>query len=369
MPARVFGSPRVALIFAGALAFAGAGLVSAPRRAHAQAVPGQDVARRLFEEGLTLEGQKVFADAFQKFAEAEQIKSTPAIRFHKAFCLEGQGKLAAALDEYESAERAAEEQKKGETLKSARERLRVLRARVPFLAVKVVSPAGADVVLDGVKLAAPLVASGTKFRVDPGERIIVARANDHVTKQLRIQVPEGAERTVDLELERNRTASSPAVVTPPTTATASGSPESAKASMPAASIDAPARAALTEPPAARDGSGKAGLGLPIATTAGAAVLLAGGGVAFLLAGNTADDANATCAAKLSCDDERRRVRRFDALALAGFASGAALGGLAVVLWTSRGAAKATASPARAHAMRGGTHLRVGPAGVVLEGAL
>ena len=102
----------------------------------------------------------------------------------------------------------------------------------------------------------------------------------------------------------------------------------------------------------------------MATTAGAVVLVAGGVVAFALADGAQSDARATCPQKPSCDDERTQVRTLDALSLAGLVGGAALGVLSVVLWSSRPAREASLAPALPW-----TQLRVGPRGVLFEGAL
>lgn len=318
-----------------------AATLAVPQGAAAQGVPGQEVARQLFDEGVELEGQKRFDAALAKFREAEQIRATPALRFHKAFCLENLGKLAAALDEYEAAERSARDQNKAETLKNARARLETLRARVPQLAVKLVSPANGEVLLDGVVLAAPLVANGTRFRVDPGEHQLVARAPDHTTKTQKVTLAESASSTVEITLERAAVAPTapPPALTPKHEAT-----------------PAPAAFATDEPPAAP--RPKQSVVLPIATSAGAVALVTAGVVSFVVAGNAANEAQTECPTKLSCDDERSRVRTFDALALAGFVSGAALGALSVVLWVSRPAAEPRSA-----------RVRVGPAGVFVEGAL
>ena len=322
------------------------------------AVPGQEVARRLFEEGVALEAQKAYAEALAKFGEAEQIRSTPAIRFHKALCLESLGRLAAALDEYEAAEQAAREQKKAETLRSSQDRLKALRPRVPFLAIRIVSPANAEVVMDGVRLAAPLVASGTRFRTDPGEHQIVARAHDHVTKAQKIVLAPGDEKVVEVTLEKN----------PPGTVPVGPPPRAPEAAPPAAAPPVgpptPAPAAKTEERADDDGGAldvapRRSRVAPVLTTAGSLALIGGGLIAFVVAGGAADDAAKTCPSKPRCDDERSNVRTLDALALAGLVSGVALGGLSAVLWLS-GPPKSTSA---------GAWLRIGPGAVTVGGTL
>ncbi|MBX3212260.1 MAG: hypothetical protein KF850_09530 [Labilithrix sp.] len=94
------------------------GAVLCASAAHAQ-VPGEEIARRAFEEGVALEKTGDFAAALAKFKESEQIKATLGNRYHKAYCLEMTGKLAAALIEYEVVDRSARETSKAELVEAA----------------------------------------------------------------------------------------------------------------------------------------------------------------------------------------------------------------------------------------------------------
>ena len=71
------------------------------------------------------------------------------------------------------------------------------------------------------------------------------------------------------------------------------------------------------------------------TTAGALAAIGGGIASVLYAGNIAEQARRECPARVTCDDERQRVRTWDTLALGGFVVGAGLGVLSVVLWTRK----------------------------------
>jgi hypothetical protein len=311
--------------------------------AHAQGTtapaPGKERAKKLFEEGVELEKKADYAGALAKYKEAEQITVTPGLRFHKGYCLEMLGKLAAALDEYDAADRLAREQNKQEVHTAILVRSDPLRPRVPQIAIRVSTPVrGADVELDGAAVAAALL-EGKAFRIDPGEHTVTAHAAGYKTFTRKVQAPESVTTTVDISLER------------------AAAPAAAVAAVPVAASPAQAGAAdpgpVTEPPREPSRGSRA---LPLATTAGA-VALAGAGVAFfLVAAGAQSDAQRDCATKTTCDDEQSRVRTFDALALGSFIGAAGLGVVSVVLWTSRDASRTAAvasasapAPARPHA--------------------
>jgi hypothetical protein len=287
-------------------------LMAPASRAYAQAVPGKEVAKKLFEEGADLEKNGDYVSALAKYKEAEKITVTPGLRFHKGYCLEMTGKLSAALLEYEAADKLAREANKPEVHAAVIARLDPLRTRIPQIAIRLATVAkDAEVQLDGEPVAAALL-DGKAFRLDPGEHAVTARAAGYRNFVRRVQVPESMTTTVDVVLDH---APAAAVVPPP------------------AAVAAPA-AALTEPPS--ESAARRSLVLPIATTAGA-VVLAGTGVVFVIvAGGAAKDAKADCLQKTSCDSEQSKVRTFDALALGSFIGAAGLGALSAVLWTSKG---------------------------------
>ena len=320
---RALGDERRSMRLFRGLSFAASvclcGLTTAAT-AHAQpagaAAPGKEHAKRLFEEGLELEKKGDFAAALTKYKEAEQITVTPGLRFHTGYCLEMTGKLVAALDTYESADKLARDQNKQDVRTAITTRLDPLRARVPQLALRLATPAsGAEVQLDGVAVGAPLL-DGKSFRIEAGEHLVTARAAGFNSFARKVQVPEAQKTTVDISLERATT----------------GAPAAAPLAASPSSQATPASAAVSEPPA--EPSGRRSRALPIATTAGA-VVLAGTGIAlFLAAGSAQSKAQSDCLVRTSCDDRRPKIRTFDALALGSFIGAAGLGVMSVVLWTS-----------------------------------
>jgi biotin carboxyl carrier protein len=303
------------LVLASALAAA-----VVPRPAHAQTAPGKEHARRLFEEGVELEKKGDYAGALARYRDAEKIIATPGLRFHKGYCLEMTGKLAAAVDDYESADKLAREQNKPEVHTAVIARLDPLRPRVPLLAIRLATPKDAEVQLDGLVVGAPLL-DGKPFRVDPGEHVVAASARGFRTFTRSLELTEGATATVDVTLERVTAA--PAVAPPPV------SPAPVTAT-PAEPPQPPSSAA--EPP--REPARGRSLVAPVVATVGTVLVAASGVAFFLVAGGAESDARAQCPQKPSCDSEQSRVRTFDALALGSFVGAAGLGVLSVVLWTS-----------------------------------
>lgn len=280
-------------------------------------VPGEEIARRAFEEGVALEKKGDYTAALAKFRESMEIKATVGNRFHIAFCLEMTGRLASALNEYELVDKAARELKKADVVEATRVRVEPLRPRVPQLALNMVPslPKDGEVLLDG-KLIPSGILDGKLFPVDPGEHIVTAHAPDHDTFTKQISLAESSTTTVDIKL-------------PLTARPSNAGPENAR-SQNLLTAEAPRLRPRTT---------------AIVTTAGAVVLAAGGVAAFVLAGNAQDDAEKTCPTRLVCDDERDKVRTFDALALGGFIGAAGLGVLSIVLWTSKPVGSARTAPA------------------------
>ncbi|MBS2017171.1 MAG: PEGA domain-containing protein [Deltaproteobacteria bacterium] len=316
----------VALHPAVALAAPGAVLV-AP---YAQVVPGKEHAKRLFDEGVELEKKNDYAGALAKYKEAEAIAVTAGLRFHKGYCLEMLGKVSSALEEYESAEKMAREQGKNDIRTAVVTRMEGMKGRVPQISLRLATDVkGAEVMLDGAPVGAPLLDGKKAFRIDPGDHILTARAPGWKPWKREVHVPEAITTTVDISMDREGAAPAPVVVAP--------------AANPApASTPAPPPDAITEPP--RESAPSRSVLAPALTTAGAVTLVVTGVVFFAVAGSAKSDADAQCPAKLECDSERSKVRTFDTLSLGSFIGAAGLGVLSIVLWTRTGSSHASASP-------------------------
>jgi hypothetical protein len=285
-------------------------ILSLPHVAHAD-TPADDRARSAFEEGVALEKRGLFAEALAKFKESELSKSTLGNRYHKAFCLERLGQLAAAMTEYESVERQARDSKKLELADATLTRLEPLRRTVPQLSIRIVgaSPSQADVTLDGVSVA-PSSLDGQPFRVDVGTHRVVARARGRQVFQRALELSPGAISTVDvvlLESNSDETSGEDAALNGDSAPVAAGSGERRS------------RRVL----------------LPLVTTGGALALGVAGAAAFGLAGDAQQALRDQCSRGGSCEDGKTDVRTLDAVALGAFVGSAALATVSVVLWLSR----------------------------------
>ena len=287
--------------------------------AHAQpagTVPGKEHAKRLFEEGVELEKKGDFAGALAKYKEAEQITVTPGLRFHTGYCLEMTGKLVAALEAYEAADKLARDQNKPDVHAAVTTRLDPLRARVPQLAIRLTTPAtGAEVQLDGVIVGAPLL-DGKSFRIEPGEHVVTARAAGFKPFTRKVQVPESVDNDRRREPRAHVAGSgaSGTAAAPPLDATPDGGRQRASGRG--------SRAALAGASHRNDGRRRRAGGhrhraLPRRRRR-----------AERRAERLPDEDDAAT-------DRRSKVRTLDALALGGFVGAAGLGVASVDLWTSK----------------------------------
>lgn len=272
--------------------------------AHAQTAQ-EAAARRLFDEGKELEDKGEFGAALGKYKEAEASFATAGVVFHKGFCLEMTGKLRDALDAYDKAILAAKAENKPAVEKATLARLEPLQARVPVIVVKVASKVdGLAVQLDGAPLDRSHV-EGKPIRVDAGTHDVTATAPGHRSFAKQIRSQEGGSVTVDIALDRTQ--------------------------------------GVVEPP--REQHRAASYAVPLATTIGAVILASAGVVTFVLAGSAASDAESACPTKVSCDDERKKIRALDAVALGSFVGAAVVGTVSVILWTSRGSSSSSGATA------------------------
>jgi hypothetical protein len=131
-------------------------------------------ARAQFQRGVELEQASNWSEAIQQFREVGQVRMTPHVRFHIAFCEEGLGRLVTALGGYELALREADQvgpDFKGEVETA----IANLKERIPKLLIERGEGAeAASVQLDGVDLGASSV--GVEIPLDPGPHSVAATA-------------------------------------------------------------------------------------------------------------------------------------------------------------------------------------------------
>jgi hypothetical protein len=328
----------------GSVVAALAGLALAARSAHA--APGDvevRAARQLFVDAEKDEDGGRWADALVKLRRVAQVKLTAGIHYHVALCEEHLGQLAAALDEYTSAEGQARTENAQDVLLLVGKRIAELGPRVPRLTIRLVPDvADATVTLDGAKLLPAVF--GTALPVDPGEHHIEASGPGRPSASRSVTLHERDVTVVDLQLPEPPPPPAPVPLSSGPTAEAGAPPPS-----PALPPEVPAATTAPSHTAA------------ILATAGAVVLAGGGIAAFVAAGSAHTRAVSQCAEVFSaapdaCDSEKNGVRALDFTAAGLWLGAGAAGALAVVLWSRPSAASPTAA-----------RLFVGPGSLVLGG--
>jgi hypothetical protein len=161
------------LLLATALSFS-LPLGLAPSIARAETPAELKRARAQFQRGIELEQASNWSEAIQMFREVGQVRMTPHVRFHIAFCEEGLGRLVTALGGYELA--FSEADQVGPDFKGEVETaIKNLKERIPKLVLE--RGAGAEaatVQLDGVDLGASSI--GVEVPLDPGPHSVAAVA-------------------------------------------------------------------------------------------------------------------------------------------------------------------------------------------------
>lgn len=189
-----FGRAAHALLVALTLAFlAGTAFAQSPadlKRARAQ-----------FQRGIELEQAGNYTEAIQQFREVGQVRMTPQVRFHIAFCEEGLGRLVTALGGYDLA--LAEADTVGPEFKSEVETtIARLRERIPKLFIERGPGADAALVqLDGIDLGASSI--GVEVPLDPGPHKVTATAPGYHPYDATVELKEREITKVTLELVAN----------------------------------------------------------------------------------------------------------------------------------------------------------------------
>lgn len=161
------------LLLATALSF-GIPLGLVPSVASAETPAELKRARAQFQRGIELEQASNWSAAIQQFREVGQVRMTPHVRFHIAFCEEGLGRLVTALGGYELA--LSEADQVGADFRSEVESaIEKLKVRIPKLVIERGEGAeAASVQLDGVDLGASSI--GVEVPLDPGPHSVAATA-------------------------------------------------------------------------------------------------------------------------------------------------------------------------------------------------
>jgi hypothetical protein len=155
--------------------------------------------RAKFQQATELEQAGNYAEALGLFREVGQVKMTPQVRYHIAFCEEKLGRLVGALGGYELAQSdAAKVDPSFE--KEVKVRADDLRARIPKLVVKRGDGAGAaKIEIDGVALGASSI--GTELPMDPGPHEVRGTQSGREPFSETVELAEKDVKTVEVVLK------------------------------------------------------------------------------------------------------------------------------------------------------------------------
>jgi hypothetical protein len=130
----------------------------------------------LFDEGRALMTAGNFDAACPKFEESQRLDPALGTLFNIGLCVEGTGKLAAALAIWRDAHAQATAAREPKRIATAAEHIAALEARVPTVAIHVsAATPGLRVTIAGH----PVADLATPVPVDPGDVAITATAPDH----------------------------------------------------------------------------------------------------------------------------------------------------------------------------------------------
>ncbi len=265
-------------------------------------------ATSLFAKAEAYEEAGDFQRALAAFEQTAQIAMTPGIRYHIAFCQDHIGKLLDAARNYAIAQREASAQKNRaakSVLAVVEQRFNDVASRIPHVTLKLrpgIDRQQVKVLVDAHP--ANVLPSGT-FEIDPGEHEIVVIADGFSRVALRLTMVEKELREVEVQLVPVGPARGHHLALGPSERNL---PNGARSRSPV-----------------RVGA--------ILATSGAAIATGLGVGAYVLAGNSHEEGKAACAASFgTCDDLKRSVRTWDAVALGAWATAAVLGVTATILW-------------------------------------
>lgn len=173
-------------------------LASAPGTALAQDNPTLE-AKQSFERGYSLFQQGDFTRAAELFERAYNLRPNYSVLYNLAQAYASSSRFAAAVHAFERYLEEGDTEIPDERRKSVESAIRYYESRVGTLEL-VVTPAGAEVAVDGRRVGtAPL---GSSVRVNAGPHVITATLANHVLDVRTVDVGGGARERVELTLSR-----------------------------------------------------------------------------------------------------------------------------------------------------------------------
>ncbi len=171
-------------------------------------------AREEFRAGLALEGAGDYPGALVKYRKVAQTRSTGAVRFHIARCLERLGRLTEALGEYQAALEDPSGSDRDQILELSKAAVEAIKLRLARVVLrKSEESAWTRVSLDGVEIGA--AALDHEMPLDPGLHMLELRRGAELRRE-QVRLAEGERREIRLpppaRLEPVRAAEKPAKI-------------------------------------------------------------------------------------------------------------------------------------------------------------
>src|SRR5689334_10195215 len=143
-------------------------------------------AREEFRAGLALEAAGDYPGALVKYRKVAQTRSTGAVRFHIARCLERLGRLTEALGEYHAALEDPSGSDRDQILELSKAAVEAIQLRLARVVLKQSEEAAwTRISLDGVEIGA--AAFDREMPLDPGLHTLeLRRGNALRTEQVRL---------------------------------------------------------------------------------------------------------------------------------------------------------------------------------------
>ncbi|HXX70201.1 MAG TPA: hypothetical protein VEK07_23680 [Polyangiaceae bacterium] len=174
-------SRRLACVLASAFAV----VVAFPPAARAQSSSDQAAAEALFKQGRDLMAAGQYSAACPKFVESERLDPAPGTLLNLATCYEKNGQVASAWVTFKEAATAAKKADQPERARMARDKAAEIEPNLPTLTIVV--PAAADrpdlqIRRDGEAVGRP--EWSTPIPVDPGTHVVEASGPGMITWQV-----------------------------------------------------------------------------------------------------------------------------------------------------------------------------------------
>jgi hypothetical protein len=159
-------------------------------------------ARALAEEGYKALSKKDYALAEDRFRRADALVHAPSLVVDHARALVGLGRLADAYERYDSARREELPPRPPAAWKravaDAQKEIKAIEAKIGWVTITVKGPVEPKVMIDEREV--PIIALGSPFPTDPGDRTIRATADGFLPAEVAISLSAGQKKETSLEL-------------------------------------------------------------------------------------------------------------------------------------------------------------------------